>query len=85
MSPRLHAYQRLERVMLELDGVGDALADDLRNLMDPLWYALSDDEHAQLDARSSTPPLIVVPTSPGVRTEVHVPLPATLVPLGLAA
>jgi hypothetical protein len=51
MSVRLHAYQRLERVMLELDAAGDPLADQLRDLMDPLWYALSDEEHALLDAR----------------------------------
>ena len=37
--------------MLALDAVGDPLADQLRDAMDPLWYALTDEEHALLDAR----------------------------------
>jgi hypothetical protein len=85
MSARLHTYQRLERVMLELDAAGDPLADHLRDLMDPLWYALSDEEHALLDGRSPAPSSVVIPPSPAVRTELHVQLPSPLVPLRRAA
>jgi hypothetical protein len=47
----LTAYLALEREMLGLDSAGDPLADRLRDAMDPLWYALTDEEHATLDAR----------------------------------
>lgn len=54
MSPRLFAYLDLERAMLALDDRGDeVLADRVRDAMDPLWYGLTDDEHAWLDARAS--------------------------------
>jgi len=49
--PRLAAYLALERQMLALDAAGDPLADKLRDAMDPLWYALTDEEHRLLDAR----------------------------------
>jgi hypothetical protein len=51
MSGRLRAYLALEREMLELDETGDSAADELRSAMDPLWYGLTDDERAWLDAR----------------------------------
>ena len=51
MTARLDAYLALERVMLLLEDAGDPLADNLRDVMDPVWYALSDEEHAVLDAR----------------------------------
>lgn len=44
MTPRLRQYLVLERLMLELDAAGDPIADVLRDAMDPIWYALSDDE-----------------------------------------
>jgi hypothetical protein len=50
-NPRLAAYLGLEREMLALDAAGDPLANQLRDAMDPLWYALTDEEHARLDAR----------------------------------
>jgi len=50
-NPRLAAYLGLEREMLALDAAGDPLADRLRDAMDPLWYGLTDEEHARLDAR----------------------------------
>jgi len=49
--PRLAAYLGLEREMLALDAAGDPLADQLRDAMDLLWYALTDEEHRRLDAR----------------------------------
>ena len=48
---RLQAYLRLERALLELEDLDDPFADRLRDAMDPLWYALTDEEHAMLDAR----------------------------------
>jgi hypothetical protein len=50
-SARLAAYLTLERAMLALDAAGDPFADRLRDVMDPLWYSLTDEEHALLDAR----------------------------------
>lgn len=41
--------------MLALDASGDPLADRLRDAMDLLWYALTDEEHAALDARTVVP------------------------------
>jgi hypothetical protein len=51
MSQRLDAYLVLERVMLDLDGRSDPLADQLRDAMDSIWYSLSEGEHAYLDSR----------------------------------
>ncbi len=48
---RLEAYLTLERVMSELDLRGDPAADTIRDIMDPIWYALSPEEHEFLDAR----------------------------------
>jgi hypothetical protein len=53
MSTRLDAYLALERVMLELDAVGDRLADDIRDMMDPIWYQLSEEEVRLLNARGN--------------------------------
>ena len=52
---RLEAYLSLERLMLALDAVADPRADQLRDVMDPLWYSLTDQEHTLLDARTSRP------------------------------
>lgn len=51
MKTRLEAYILLERAMMDLDREGDPLADRIRDLMDPLWYELTDEEHAWLDQR----------------------------------
>jgi hypothetical protein len=76
LNARWRAYLALERAMLELDLAADPLADHIRDLMDPLWYALSDEEHRLLDARSvphpadeSLPTLrrVVLPASTPVR------------------
>jgi hypothetical protein len=48
---RLEAYLSLERAMLQLDAAGDAFADSLREVMDPLWYELSDEDRDFLNAR----------------------------------
>lgn len=41
----------LERVMLELDEFDEETADLLRDLMDPIWYALTDKEREELNSR----------------------------------
>src|SRR3972149_163463 len=49
--PRLRRYLELERLMLILDEEGESGADTLRDLMDPIWYSLSDEERRVLDER----------------------------------
>jgi hypothetical protein len=51
MKNQLDLYLRLERIMMELDDQDNALADRVRDLMDPLWYALSDEDRQFLDSR----------------------------------
>jgi len=78
MSPRLLAYLTLERGMLELDEQDDPLADRLRDAMDPLWYALTEAERAELDARDFRTPYGDRAT-PGTQAEV-VEVPASALP-----
>jgi hypothetical protein len=56
-GPRLRAYLALERAMVDLDDVGDPVADELRNRMDPIWLKLSPAEREALDARFGDPSL----------------------------
>jgi hypothetical protein len=51
MNKQLDLYLRLERIMMELDEQEDPLADRIRDLMDPLWYGLSDEDHQFIDGR----------------------------------
>lgn len=51
MSAQLRAYLRLERLMLELDESDDPSADVLRDLMEPLWYALSHEDQQAVRSR----------------------------------
>ena len=51
ISKQLDLYLRLERIMIELDDGNDLLADRMRDLMDPIWYSLSDEDHQFLDNR----------------------------------
>lgn len=51
MTHALDHYLTLERLMLELDKQRDPMADQIRDLMDPVWHKLSDAEIAMLDAR----------------------------------
>ena len=45
-------YLTLERIMMEADEHGDEpFADSLRDLMDSIWYRLSDEEHGVLNNR----------------------------------
>jgi hypothetical protein len=52
MSPRLKAYLALERATVDLDDAEDALADAVRDCLDPIWWALSEEERDLLSARS---------------------------------
>ena len=81
ISPRLEAYLSLERSMLALDAEKDPLADQLRDSMDPLWYALSDEEHALLDARTIVDepvPRITVTATEDLYFEVPEAQPSTI-------
>lgn len=51
-SQRFRAYLSLERAMLDLDELEDELADRLRDAMDPIWYALTDEERRFLNGRN---------------------------------
>jgi hypothetical protein len=53
VTPTLQKYLELERLMLYFDETGDvAAADGLRDLMDPIWYALTAEERQLLDERA---------------------------------
>ncbi len=57
----LDLYLALERLMLELDADSNAMADRIRDLMDPLWLRLSPEELARLDARGQIEPADLFP------------------------
>lgn len=42
--------------MLELDAENDPAAEELRDLMDPIWHALSEGERDYLNRRSDVDP-----------------------------
>ncbi len=63
----LDLYLALERLMLELDADSNPMADQIRDLMDPLWLRLSSEELARLDARGHVDPRALFP--------VQLPLP----------
>ncbi len=48
----LEAYLTLEQLMVSLDSQSDPAADRLRDLMDPLWNELSDEDRDYLNSRS---------------------------------
>jgi hypothetical protein len=51
MTSLLSLYLELERLMLVADTVDERAADALRDAMDPIWQALSDDDRLLLDQR----------------------------------
>jgi hypothetical protein len=63
MNNKSDLYLRLERIMIELDGQNDPFADLIRDLMDPLWYALSDEDHQFLDSREEMEIRILYPVT----------------------
>ena len=66
----LESYLALERLMVSLDELEDPRADDLRDVMDPIWYAMSDEERSLLEAREgSCPARFAGEASPSSRSE----------------
>jgi hypothetical protein len=63
LSDRLDLYLKLERIMLELDDRADSFADQLRDIMDPLWYELSKEEHEFLDGRGEIDVRVLYPVT----------------------
>ena len=63
LSDSLYLYLRLERLMMDLDDRGNPLADRIRDLMDPLWYSLSDDDHKFLDSRGAVEVRVLYPVT----------------------
>lgn len=51
MNPLLREYLNLESVMLTLDALDEALADRVRDAMDPLWHQLPAEDRAWLNTR----------------------------------
>ena len=57
-------YLTLERIMMEADERGDEpFADSLRDLMDSIWYRLSDEEHVVLNSREALSIAILYPVT----------------------
>jgi len=61
LSEKMHLYLRLERLMIDLDDQGDAFAEKVRDLMDPLWLSLSKEEHEFLDSRGEVELRVLYP------------------------
>jgi hypothetical protein len=55
----MRAYLQLTRIVDDLGG--DLVADQLRDILDTLWYEFTSEEHAALD-------LVVIPTVELVKT-----------------
>lgn len=53
ITAKLDLYLTLERAMLAVDGTDGAMADRIRDLMDPVWRGLNDQERTVLDARGA--------------------------------
>lgn len=52
ISRKLSLYLEMERLMLALEGDNVQAADTVRDLMDPLWYDLEDEDRVFLDNRT---------------------------------
>jgi hypothetical protein len=63
LTDRMDLYLKLERIMMEFDDVEPGCADQLRDLMDPIWYELSDAEHEFLDSRTDVDVRVLYPVS----------------------
>lgn len=49
--------------MIDLDDQGDPFAEKLRDLMDPLWFSLSEEEHKFLDSRGEVDVRVLYPVT----------------------
>lgn len=63
LSSQLDLYLKLERIMIDLDDRGEPFADQVRDLMDPLWYSLSEEEHEFLDGRGEVDVRVLYPVT----------------------
>jgi hypothetical protein len=63
LSSQLDLYLKLERIMMDLDGREEPFADQVRDLMDPLWHALSAEEHKFLDSRGEVEVRVLYPVT----------------------
>jgi hypothetical protein len=71
MTPGLRRYLDLEDLMLKAEGVDEAAADALRDVMDRVWYGLTADDRRLLDERRIEGPIRVLEC-------VHLPEPSSL-------
>jgi hypothetical protein len=55
-TKRLEVYLQLERAMLAIDKLDEAVSDHLREMMDNIWYDLTDEDLAWLNQRASAKP-----------------------------
>jgi hypothetical protein len=51
MTSQLGLYLSLEHLMLVAERVDEHTADAIRDVMDPIWYALSDEDRETLNQR----------------------------------
>lgn len=61
-------YLALERLMMEMDENQNSVAEEIRDLLDPIWLRLSSEDLARLDARGHVDPRALFP--------VQLPVPA---------
>jgi hypothetical protein len=52
MTPLLSLYLNLEHLMLVAERVNEDTADGIRDVMDPIWYQLSDQDRETLNQRA---------------------------------
>ena len=72
----MERYAALERMMLEADERGDeTFADALRDLMDPIWYGLSDEEHEILNGRGALSLTTLYPVTISLSRDMKYSLP----------
>ncbi len=60
MTSTLRKYLDLKTIMAELEAVDEAAAESQREIMDGLWYSLSDSERSVLDDRTLAGPIRVL-------------------------
>src|SRR5438552_2610738 len=53
LSDDLLLYLRLERLMMDLDDRSSPIAERIRDLMDPVWYSLAEEDRKYLDSRGA--------------------------------
>jgi hypothetical protein len=77
MSNHLDLYLKLERIMMELDDQDDPIADRMRDLMDPVWYGLPEEDRNFLDGRGEMDVRVLYPVTLKVPDLFHAPVAET--------